>query len=243
MEKEKNIKKTIKLIREKQKEQNISLLEYLNNNDMDILDLLLSIGVSENLLFGFFSSEIIELADSLLQDKDLIIDYNESMQDLDLDEISLYSKVLGSSFTFNTSSIRFINEKAMMEGTKEITECANRLYRIEGKKLKKLEFYDKMIIDINLSKEKVLSQKFPLDYAYILAHDEIVDEDDQKLRQNSFEVISTGGINADEFYKLINRLYSFSFASVYMIFLNLVSDKTLLRDDFSLKNMNNSITR
>ncbi|MEG0977400.1 MAG: hypothetical protein RSF02_02480, partial [Bacilli bacterium] len=116
-------------------------------------------------------------------------------------------------------------------------------YRVEGKKAKKLEFFYNTLIDDSKAKEKALSQKYIIEYAYLYAHDEIVDEDDQKLRQNNFEVKSTGELDAVTFFDIINRLYSFHFTSAYLILKDLVSDKTILIDDIPVRNVNNFITR
>jgi len=227
-----NIKRANKVFR-----KNKNIAEYLDKAKISNRVFLLSIGVNPSFLYSKYAPEIEKLVFDIIFERGIVIDYDEQMFDLEGNSITLTCLNLGFEMTFLPDRIMIIKQNIEITEDKIIETSENYGFLLK-ENITKLVFSHRIIKDKSLSEEKVVSQKYPLDYVDI--HASLENNQDKDILQIEF---SAPDLLSLDFNRAISILYDFNFSIFYKYLNNIKTSESILLDDFYQNNMHNNRDR
>lgn len=218
------------------KRENISISSYLAAKKMSEVEFLSYIGVPKTFLESPFINDILLLIAPILDAPDLMITFNPAMESLEHDEINFYAPSLRLSFAYLSHEFKFMKTFEETNDEKNHTSVREVLFGQRENDILKLDFSYDLITDLAKQRERIISNRYPLDNVIIEASATSSKPDSKTAQAN----IYSQDFQANEFHHLLAQLYLFNFPSYYTLIYHKKGPNTTITDNFYLNNMNNN---
>lgn len=209
-----DIKSTITKINNVCNFQGITIFDYLISKHLSVGEFCASMGLDTSLL----NDISLHTLETLLKDAKTRIYFNPSMTSLESDEISLYSPNLHINFGFLKNILKIIWDETTKDFQYKKFASEFMGTRKEKENLATIHFSSNLTIDPTLAKERILSNKYPLEHVELKIRYTKHQSDGTILDEQAFQII----INHDMLYNDLENIFRILYNFNYQLAINIL---------------------
>ena len=211
------------------KTDNISIIDILNEKEIDLKSFLISIGINHAFLNSVYSDELLSNISSLLSNKNTTISYNEEMSSLNNDEISFYCRGSKTSISYQNDSI-IVTESY---SDKNNSYHKGEVYIVDENMVKKIYF------EMNLEegkKERLITHRDFLNEFNINANMDLTNNK-RVIKTFTYNINSKGKVELIDALRLMRSLYTCNYLGSYFRFVDKYEVEAQIEDNFFYNNI------